>query len=472
MHPLFDLGFSRSEKELVLQDIPVQGKIPEWLDGSFIRNGPGTFHVGEETYRHWFDGLAMLHKFSFRNGRVAYANRFLRTKAYNEAMETGRIAYSEFATDPCRSMFGKLTAVFNQKITDSAKVNVTRLDEKYLALGETAMQIEFDPETLETLGTYQYESKYKQHVTTVHPQFDFEHGQVYQHVTRFSRVSHYRLMRVKGNGKNELVGEIPVTRPAYLHSFGMSPRYLIIAEFPLTVYPLTLLFQRKPFIENYKWKPKDGTTFYVMDKESGALVQTFKSEAFFAFHHINAFERGDEIILDIDAYDNADIIHSFYLNRLSNANLQLPFGQLRRYRLNMKNQTVQYETINEHCLEMPRFNHAHFNMDGNYRYVYGLGVKPQQPKGFYNQLIKIDIQTRNSYHWFAANQYPSEPVFVPAPDSKSEDDGILLSIVLDTDRKNSYLLILDAATMEEIARAVVDQPILIGYHGQHFPEVK
>ena len=42
-----------------------QGQLPDWLEGSLIRNGPGTFRVGERRYRHWFDGLAMLHRFSF-----------------------------------------------------------------------------------------------------------------------------------------------------------------------------------------------------------------------------------------------------------------------------------------------------------------------------------------------------------------------------------------------------------------------
>ena len=50
--------------------------------------------------RHWFDGLAMLHRFTIGGGRVSYANRFLESRSYRAAREQGKIVYSEFATDP------------------------------------------------------------------------------------------------------------------------------------------------------------------------------------------------------------------------------------------------------------------------------------------------------------------------------------------------------------------------------------
>lgn len=77
MGRMFDLGFGTTEQEVSVDRLPVQGQIPAWLHGTLVRNGPGTFHVGRERYRHWFDGLAMLHRFSFQEGDVSYANRFL-----------------------------------------------------------------------------------------------------------------------------------------------------------------------------------------------------------------------------------------------------------------------------------------------------------------------------------------------------------------------------------------------------------
>ena len=70
--------------------------------------GRPSFEVGEHPYRHWFDGLTMLHRFSFGDGAVSYGNRFLRGKTWAKAERTGEIPYGEFATDPCRSLFKRV----------------------------------------------------------------------------------------------------------------------------------------------------------------------------------------------------------------------------------------------------------------------------------------------------------------------------------------------------------------------------
>jgi carotenoid cleavage dioxygenase-like enzyme len=61
-------------------------------------------------------------------------------------------------------------------------------------------------------------------------------------------------------------------------------------------------------------------------------------------------------------------------------------------------------------------------------------------------------------------------VFVGNPEQKAEDDGVLLSVVLNEEKQTSFLLILDAATLKEIGRAEVTHPILFGYHGKYFSD--
>ena len=74
---------------------------------------------------------------------------------------------------------------------------------------------------------------------------------------------------------------------------------------------------------------------------------------------------------------------------------------------------------------------------------------------FTNKLIKIDVKNRNSKVWTEKGCQPGEPVFVPRPDRvQEEDDGVVLSVVLDSDKGNSFLLVLDAKSFEEIARSL------------------
>jgi carotenoid cleavage dioxygenase-like enzyme len=468
MSSVYDLGFGRPSHEIEIDSLPVEGAVPEWLHGTLIRNGPGSFQVGQQMYRHWFDGLAMLHKFSIAGGKVSYANKYLESRAYDEAVASGRIAYSEFATDPCRSLFARVSAVFSPTVTDSAKVSITRIADRYMALAETPIQVEFDPETLKSVGVFNYEERLNGQMTTVHPHFDFDRGEVFNIVTRYHRVSHYNTYRMTGGGPPKLVSSVAASKPSYMHSFGMSQNYIILTEFPLVVNPISLLLWLKPYIENFKWEPKRGTPFWVINRHTGEVVGRFDSDPFFAFHHINAFERGDELIVDLAAYPDADIINAFYLNRLKDKDLELPHGNLRRYRIPLKGNRADYEVISDACMELPHFDYGRLNMNGDYRYVYAVGVSPEKKKGFYNQLVKVDIETGRHLIWTEDDCYPGEPVFAGAPGRTAEDEGVILSVVLDAANGSSFLLILDAASFDEIGRAKIQQPILFGYHGSFF----
>jgi beta,beta-carotene 9',10'-dioxygenase len=469
MLKVYELGFGKTENEISVDQLPVSGQLPEWLSGTLIRNGPGTFEVGQQRYRHWFDGLAMLHKFTIHNRRVSYANKYLNTKSYRAALENDRISYSEFATDPCRSFFSRVSSVFSPQITDSAKVSIAKIADHYLALAETPIQVEFDPETLETVGVFNYEDRLVGQMTTVHPQFDFEHNQVFNVVTRYNRISHYNIYCME-NGLSPLkIAAVPSSQPAYMHSFGMTQNYIILTEFPLVVNPLSLLLWLKPYIENFQWKPNRGTPFWVINRWTGETVGRYECDPFFAFHHVNAFERGDELVIDIDAYTDASILKAYYLSRIEDQDQEIPFGRLKRFRLPLKGKKVSSETISEECMELANFDYARYNMNSNYRYVYAASINTQHRKGFYNQIVKVNIDTGDAATWHVPGCYPGEPIFVGRPDRKEEDDGVILSVVLDTQAGISFLLVLDAQSFSEIARAEIPHAILFGYHGAYFP---
>jgi UDP-glucose 4-epimerase len=44
--------------------------LPPWLSGTLIRNGPAVFDHGGKSFRHWFDGQAMLTQAIRRAGRI------------------------------------------------------------------------------------------------------------------------------------------------------------------------------------------------------------------------------------------------------------------------------------------------------------------------------------------------------------------------------------------------------------------
>ncbi|MFB6273880.1 MAG: carotenoid oxygenase family protein, partial [Salinibacter sp.] len=192
--PDYRRGFDSLRQELHESDLPVTGDLPDWLSGTLIRNGPAQFEVGDQDYNHWFDGHAMLHAFRLKNGTVGYRNRFLQTKSRQEALDQGEIVRSEFATDPCMSIFGRVMSLFNPTPTDNASINVARLDDHYVALTATPLPVSFDPETLETAGVVDFADDVSMDTSTAHPQIEPETGRTLSYGASFGRQCTYKIL--------------------------------------------------------------------------------------------------------------------------------------------------------------------------------------------------------------------------------------------------------------------------------------
>jgi len=464
------IGVRSLEREVENLELSVDGTIPDWLRGTLLRNGPAKFDFDGQTVNHWFDGHAMLHKFEITAGGVTYTNRFLHSNAHTDAERDGKLNYGEFATDPCRDLFERVFVLFSPpEPTDNALVNIDRHADRFRAMTEAPMPVEFDPETLETIGPFEFDDDLSGRLTTAHPHRDFDRDVTINYVTQFGRTSRYLVYELEDEDTSrDPIGSVEVEKPAYMHSFGMTERYLILAEFPLVVNPLHLRFSSKPFIQNYEWKPDRGVRFNVMDRETGEVITTLRTDAFFAFHHVNAFETDGEIVVDIQVYPDASIIGRLYLDEFRSSNPRFPeFGEseLRRYRLPIDGDEVTQRTLYEGAFDLPNIHYQEYNTR-EYDYAYGVSVHDDRPGDFLNQLVKVDLTSETATTWYQDGAYPGEPVFVPDPNPDREDDGVVLSVVLDAVRERSFLLVLDARRFVEIGRAEVPHAIPFGLHGQ------
>jgi carotenoid cleavage dioxygenase-like enzyme len=328
------------------------------------------------------------------------------------------------------------------------------------------MQVAFDPRTLRSAGVYDYAGG--AHVTTAHPQIDPDSSAAFNIAIGFSAVSEYRVLQLLGGGRTRRIARKAVARPPYLHSFGMSGRYIVIFEYPYTVDTLTLLLSGRPFIENFRWQPERGTRILVFERATGELAWQCETDACFAFHHVNARDDGDEIVLDLVAYPDADIVSAFYIERLRQPGARLPQGELRRYRLSRARRMATHEPLSDAGIELSHFESARLNTRP-YHWLYGMGMQQDAPECMYNRLVKLDLSGGAVCEWHAPGCYPGEPVFVREPGRTAEDSGAVLSLVLDAQARNSFLLVLDAASFRERARAVLPHAVLLGYHGLFVP---
>lgn len=458
--------------------LETKGEIPTWLQGVLVRNGPINFSINGHPNRHWFDGLAMLHAFSFDRGKVSYNNRFLKTDAYRSVFNKGSLNYDGFLTDPCRSLFNRFFTYFFPSFNHAmpnANINVTKIADAYIAMLEIPLPVRFDLNTLETLGVLEFQDRLPQSGSweSAHPHLNTNSQEMVNYLIDYGMKSHYIVYRIKnGSRERETISKIPVSQPSYMHTFALTENYIILAEYPFVVNPLDFIL-KGTFIENFKWKPEIGTQLLVIDKKSGGIVEKCKTKAFFAFHHVNAYEKEGKIILDIVTYKDASIVMGLgnYFRENStiskSAENNGPFAsQLERFTIHLHTSNITSNVILNRPLEFPRINP---NYDGKlYRHVYLTDARDEQNAEDICPLLKFNVESGQVNEWSEAGCYPGEPVFIPKPNAEQEDDGVITAVVFDRKNESSFLLILDAITFTEKARGVAPYAIPPGLHGQFF----
>lgn len=456
-------GYENLTNECTINGLPITGSIPKWLDGLYIYNGPAQFSFNDSSFTYCFDGFAMLHKFDIKNGAIAYTNKFVRSQFYQKAMQTGTIAKNFLAGNNNHkkpSWFSKMAALMaTPPMYDNTNVHTTVINNQLVALTETPHHLVIDPETLTTKGPLLFNDKLEGHVCTAHYLQDQKTNVLYNVLTHYGNTSLYHIYKIEpGSTKRTLITSIPAAYPSFMHSFTMTHDYIILTVSPFTVNPFDLLGTSKPFLLNFKWNGDQKTEFIVINKKDPSIQLRYQTDAFFTFHHVNAFEQADRIIIDLIAYETSDIVHNFSLANARSCSCNRP-GTLYRYTINQATNTVTKKLISSVQLESPRINQQYTGID--YSFAYAIDAHDQR-------ILKINMHDSVIQTWTGSNCYPNEAIFVANPHGKQEDDGVLLSTVFDAHNKKSFLLVLDGHSMKEIARARLPHHIPFGFHGNFF----
>ncbi len=219
------------------------------------------------TMSHWFDGLAMLHRFGFADGEVSYANRFLESKAYRAAAETGEITLLGVRHRSLPLAVQARDGAVSAEADRQRNVNLVKLGERFVAMTETPIPVEFDPETLAAAGVAW---KVPGELTTAHPHLDRASGGMLNYAAKLGPRNQLPLLPARAGRRRRSRGRRlaadqasppTCTRSASPSAGSCSPssRYV--------VNPLRLALSGRPYIENYRWKPELGTRFTLIDRQ-------------------------------------------------------------------------------------------------------------------------------------------------------------------------------------------------------------
>jgi len=467
--------------------------VPAWLKGSLVKNGPARKQFEDERqYSNYLDSWGKLHKFTFNGESVTFSGRMVETEVYNKSVKNGDMVPSitlAHVVPNDWSIFEVIEGANNGY--DNTNVMLWKLGPAdknvgmYIATTDYPYVHEIDPDTLAvrqkwglnqltegiSLGSC---SHWRREVGTDN---SLNFHMIYNPLTLHEDFTLYRF----GNTwqDREKIAKFQMPHNSIIHMFSNTVNYAVIALYPVTMDFWAMANHNLHPFETIK-KLEVPSQFYLMDLRDGSVIDGFKSDdpsLIFGTHHMNAWEEGDEVIVHLAS--NPWDAMAEYQDIESMLNWQETGGDeadwiMKKVRLNLKTKAVVVEEW-PNLLDVPMLRTVDFPVI-NDKYV---GIENRYTYGWVSidywrqTLVKKDLEdSRNDKTWSRNSHYSGEVFFVPRPDAEAEDDGIVIAIIFDGEKEQSYLLLLDGQTFEEINHSYLPVNIPFAFHGNWFPELQ
>ena len=467
-HSDYRAGFQSQPEQIESAQLPVTGEFPDWLSGDLVGNGPGQFQAGDTELRHWFDPFAMLRRFRIDDGTVRYANRFVESRDYAFAREHGGVRTPFPGTPPDRPLWTRLRQVLNGTFPDNPVIGVQRFGDEFAAITESPTALTFDPDTLETTGRIDLTAGVDCDLTLAHVHYAPDAEEFINLGVSYGRDTEFTVFkRPRYDGTPTELTRLQFDEAPYIHSFAVTDRHVIVTVNAYGLDTARLLkgtVTEETFLDAFR--PLSAPLrFVVLDRSTGEHVATASAPSAFVYHHANAFERDGAIVVDLVAFDDDRAVTGLGLANLRSDDPDLPRGDLCRYTVPLSGGEATRETLHRGPVEFPVINYRAVNGEPH-RYVYL--AETDGASSLPTDITKVDVDTGTVRRWRESGTHPGEPLFVPAPDAESEDEGVLLSVVLDPEADRSRLVCLDAETLDELGRAEVPHRLPFGFHGQFY----
>jgi all-trans-8'-apo-beta-carotenal 15,15'-oxygenase len=440
----------------------VEGALPTGLVGTLYRNGPGRNEVGGRPYAHLFDGDGLLSQFAFDGQRVHYRNRFVRTTHYLAERAADKPVMRNYGQ---QRPGGPLANAFRTP-ANVANTSVQYHAGNLLALYEGGRPWQLDPDTLDTIGEYDYDGELKSSYTySAHPTWDPATGELYNFGIQYGPRTKLRTYRVDSRGRLHHLHAINLPFATLNHDCALTPRYMVFVIDPLVLRVPRFLLGLASFDKSLRFDSSQATRVILAPRDGGK-PRIAECEPFFHYHINNSFDDGTDVVLDLVRYPDYDNIHQG-LRQPRRAGFDDVSTTLSRMRIGPADEVTIEDLGLEGC-EFPQHDWRRTSRPHRYAYMAGLPEGDRDPGAPFSSIIKhdhgCDLTAR---HDFGPGQVAGEPIFVPRSAEAGEDDGWLLSLVYSAQEHRSRLVVLDARDVEAdpLAVAHLRHHVPLGFHG-------
>jgi len=497
-----------NEESSEFHDLPLSwesgAEVPSWLSGTYVRNGPAQLSFNGNSRRKftsWLDGYGKLHSFKFSGSKVLYSGKMLESPNYLASVEKGELVPSvtlnKFATVEEEWTFTEKMLITAKSFALTAfdnnnpalwRIGPSNIEEGiYMGVTDGPTPIRFNISTLDTIGMqYPPFPPFNPFPLTgcahwmrepgTDNSINFRHvkglrGAPYTEVHRYTPGNDYQ--------SPQLVATFVPKKTSSIHSFSITENYAIFFYYPVTIDGPKMFETGFHVFELLQWLDNEMTEVYVVNLKTGEVRQ-FETEPTYSAHHANAYEDGDDLVVDLcpTPYINLrtylELEKQLNPPKVSKGISTTADQEFTRYRINTKTglvvpsqfpNSIKNKFINN--FDFPTINEDYRGK--SYCIVYGWSAIDYSRQA----LVKKNVcdSTKDLVH-YVENHYSSEMHFLPRPGGSGEDDGVLVTIVFDGPKEQSYLLLLDAKTFRPIDRAYLSHHIPWSAHGMHFPEAQ
>lgn len=424
----------------------VAGEIPADLDGVYLRNTENPLHPALKNY-HPFDGDGMVHVVGFRDGSAFYRNRFVRTDGLLAEAEAGGPLWAGLAEQPSWAPREDGWGARGRMKDSSSTDVVVHRGKALTSFYQCGDLYRLDPYSAETLGKQTWGGRFPaEWGVSAHPKVDDRTGELlFFNYGKQAPYMHYGVV----DAADRLVHyvDIPLPGPRLPHDMAFTENYAILNDLPLFWIPEAL--EKGMHIPH--WHRDLPARFGVIPRRGRTEdIRWFEAESTYVLHFTNAYEDGDEIVLDGFFQGDPEPADNGMGNKWERAFRFLALdrmqARLHRWRLDLRTGQVREERLSESITEFGMINAGHAGLP--YRYAWAATGKPSW--FLFDGLVRHDLHTGAEERLsFGEGVYGSETAMAPRVGSAGEDDGYLVTITTDMNADASYCLVLDAARLAD-----------------------